>query len=64
MKTEYQTTKGEADWDDKANHLERADDPVEPDGDGWVLRGSVMTDARRSVSFILWFWSREVPETR
>jgi hypothetical protein len=57
---EYSTTQGNLVWDDEAYSVEYADDPKPPEGDGWVMCGSVIGELRQFRQPILWFWTREV----
>lgn len=58
MKKEFRTTTGYVQWDDAAYHVTSVDDPMPPDGEGWALTGSCLSELRMSQQVILWFWSR------
>jgi hypothetical protein len=58
---EHKTTFGDIAWDENAMHIEGADDPVSPEGDGWNLVGSAIGSLRFSRQPIFWFWEREKP---
>lgn len=55
---EYKTTTGEVCYTPTANAIEHVDDPIEPEGEGWKLVGSTLTELRYSTQTILWFWER------
>jgi hypothetical protein len=61
---EYRTTSGKVEWNDSAAHIESVDDPCPPDGEGWVMCGSVIGVLRFSNEEIHWFWCREVSASK
>ena len=64
MSLEHATTYGSLQWDGTATSVEYADDPVQPDGDGWRLVSSAIGALRFSQQPILWFWEREKIEQK
>ncbi len=60
MKYEYKTTIGEVGWNDAATRAEGADDPREPDGEGWELVTAAASQVYLSRQSLFWFWRRPV----
>lgn len=58
MGYEYKTTTGTVRWNESASQMEDADDPFEPDGEGWELVSSSISEIRFSKQVIFWFWKR------
>ncbi len=54
--SEHKTTMGSYHWrkDERGGGEWVADDPIEPEGDGWVMEGSGMQDG-----VFAWFWVRQ-----
>lgn len=59
MSFEHKSTMGVVHWNERASEVETVDDPVQPDGDGWMLVGSTISELRFSRQYIFWFWQRE-----
>ncbi len=60
MKYEYKTTVGEAEWNHTGTRVENAEDPRQPDGEGWELVTATASDVHMSVQSLFWFWRRPV----
>lgn len=63
MTVEYKTTTGVIEWSAYGYDVEKVPDPEPPDADPrWELKGSCVTEMRRSRQAVLWFWCRHLKE--